>query len=63
LYGRSGKNSSFIEKLLFKDGQKTMTKRREAYQTAMDQYKRGVGNHTFKDGLFTPDVKSVKKNI
>ena len=35
LYGRSGKNASFVEKLLFKDGQKTMTKRKEVYQDAM----------------------------
>lgn len=69
LFGRRGKDASFIEKIIFRDGEKTMQKRIAAYQKAFSQYNAGIGNHEqllYKNGKadgkqFVPDINSIKK--
>lgn len=69
LFGRSGKDASFIEKLIFRDGEKTMKNRVDIYGKAYNQYKHGIGEHellTYKYGdwegsQIIPNLKNIKK--
>ena len=63
LYGRKGANAKFIEKLIFRDGKKTMMNRTKIYKNGMDQYQKGIGNHNMDNGRFNIDLKSAKKGI
>lgn len=59
--GKSSKDSSLMEKILFRNGRETMTKRSKLYHKAAEQYAQGKGNHYILDKqVFVPDLKSVK---
>ena len=69
LFGRKGKDASFIEKIIYRDGEKTMHKRVDIYRKSFSQYDAGIGNHKkipYKNGKvkgmqFVPDLDSAKK--
>ena len=62
LLGRRGKDASFTEKLLYRDGEKTLKKRMDTYHKAFDQYDNHIGNHQKLGDVFITDLDSVKKN-